>query len=294
MLGLMMLLMGGVAGSALLTSDEDDRVEGDVIPEPELGEGVIVPSEDGADPTPIPEELSTALQGTDEDDVLELQEGGDFVNARGGDDLVTGSDGDDTLQGGGDNDTVSGGLGDDVLLGGNNHDDTLDGGMGDDTLSGGTGNDVLRGGLGDDLFIVGGPDGDSDTVIAGEGADTIEVSGDYQLFVDLNDVDGAVDAIVPLSGSGVIEVSGFQLADENGENGDVFDTSALVNANGDPIGNGDFSIEQRDIIDGIASQIVLEITNGDEDDTLRIVFDAPDFVVPDNPVEFLMRAGIIA
>ena len=73
------------------------------------------------------------LNGTDEDDLIDLGAGDDRSNGQGG------------------NDTILGGAGDDDLFGGDGE-VTVDGGAGNDTITGGAGADSLLGGDGNDQF----------------------------------------------------------------------------------------------------------------------------------------------
>jgi Ca2+-binding RTX toxin-like protein len=65
--------------------------------------------------------------------------------------------------------------GDDQLYGGVGN-DTLQGDHGDDTLDGGAGNDILSGGAGSDRFVFSDGFG-ADTVIGGQGYDTLDLTG---------------------------------------------------------------------------------------------------------------------
>ncbi|HLO62595.1 MAG TPA: putative Ig domain-containing protein, partial [Azonexus sp.] len=89
-------------------------------------------------------------------------------------DILTGSN---SLQFG---DRLMGLGGDDVLQGlaGN---DTLDGGVGNDVLDGGAGNDILQGGAGSDV-LVGGAGSDTYIYNRGDGADTINDSGEPGIY----------------------------------------------------------------------------------------------------------------
>lgn len=86
-----------------------------------------------------------ALNGGDDNDIL---------NGNGNVDVLNGGEGNDSLNGGGDSD----------ILNGNRGNDTLDGGASSDILNGGSGRDSL----------IGGADGSSDTFIFSEGDDIID------------------------------------------------------------------------------------------------------------------------
>jgi len=78
------------------------------------------------------------------------------------------------------NETADGLAGDDTLNG-HGGDDVLHGGANADTLHGGSGSDDLFGDAGDDILIVQeGEDADGETYKAGDGTDTLLVSGSGQ------------------------------------------------------------------------------------------------------------------
>jgi Ca2+-binding RTX toxin-like protein len=79
---------------------------------------------------------------------------------------ITGTSGANTLNGGLGNDSISG-------LGGA---DQLFGNAGNDTLDGGAGNDVLDGGAGNDVLLISGSQAQFDTMIGGDGTDTLRVN----------------------------------------------------------------------------------------------------------------------
>ena len=89
------------------------------------------------------------VQGSAQDERIELFHGADRAYAAGGDDLVLGDSGDDVLFGGEGRDRLWGGTGQDRLYG-EAGDDALSGDDGNDVLKGGSGNDTLDGGAGDD------------------------------------------------------------------------------------------------------------------------------------------------
>ncbi|MBL4864639.1 MAG: cadherin-like domain-containing protein, partial [Rhodobiaceae bacterium] len=129
------------------------------------------------------------------------EDGNDTLYGRGGNDTLDGGKGDDTLYGGSGDDTLKGGDGADILVGGGGN-DTLTGGEGNDVLFGGTGDDLMKGESGSDLFIFQSGNGDSDTVIGGDGGgwtDTIQLQAndggyvdvDWTLQLDTGSVDGS-------------------------------------------------------------------------------------------------------
>ncbi|MDW3221408.1 MAG: calcium-binding protein [Paracoccaceae bacterium] len=101
-----------------------------------------------------------AINGTENDDILDGGASHDTINGHDGSDRLSGNDGNDVLYGGAGNDILAGDNGDDVLDGGAGNDivrggagdDTLEGGAGQDHLYGNDGNDILYGGSGEDLL----------------------------------------------------------------------------------------------------------------------------------------------
>jgi Ca2+-binding RTX toxin-like protein len=114
---------------------------------------------------------SSAIGGTEKNDIL---------NGSGADDIIAGLDGDDNLNGNGGNDILLGGNGNDLIFGGTGNDqinagaggsNLLFGNEGKNSFLGGTGNEVAYAGAGDDDFNLG--DG-SNRLYAGEGNNQIE------------------------------------------------------------------------------------------------------------------------
>lgn len=128
------------------------------------------------------------IVGSPKADTIRGGYGADRLFGRGGGDRILGESGADVLRGEAGADTLSGGFGRD-LLHGDRGADTLKGDFDDDRLLGGAGNDRLGGGQGDDRLdggtgadVVDGADGDdriasrdgaADTVICGDGDDTV-------------------------------------------------------------------------------------------------------------------------
>ena len=127
------------------------------------------------------------LIGTDLNDSLGGDSGGNLLDGAGGNDLAYGGSGDDTLYGGWGSDTLTGGTGDDSVFGGSwgdllggdggndlvngqDGDDRVYGGWGSDTLQGGNGNDSLYGGTWGDLL---GGEGGNDLVYGQDGHDRL-------------------------------------------------------------------------------------------------------------------------
>ena len=123
------------------------------------------------------------ITGSDTDDVIRSTSSDEEIFAGAGEDTIDADAGFDLVMGGGGSDVIDGGNGDDTLLGEEGSDLIL-GRAGNDFLEGGAGADTMRGGLGDDL-ILGVRDSaydlffdrqdifDPDTLVGGEGTDTI-------------------------------------------------------------------------------------------------------------------------
>lgn len=92
------------------------------------------------------------LIGSEKDDRLVGDDGGNLISGRGGDDRLEGAHGVDTLYGGSGNDKLEGGDLFDILFGGSDR-DKLYGGHSNDRLDGGAGDDQLWGGHGRDTFV---------------------------------------------------------------------------------------------------------------------------------------------
>ena len=121
---------------------------------------------------------SSAINGTNGNDLLEGIKIGDLIQGLDGNDTIIGNDGDDSLYGGAGNDSIRGNSGDNILYG-QNGDDSLYGQYGNDTLNGGAGNDSLHGIAGNDLLIAG--EGD-DKLFGHSGDDTLKSSGGRNYF----------------------------------------------------------------------------------------------------------------
>lgn len=132
--------------------------------------------------------------------------GNDNFTGSGLSDVITGGTGNDTLNGGGGNDNVNGGDGD----------DSITGAAGNDTLLGGAGNDIFTdaaldtadsvdGGVGNDTFVLAAAQASTNSLIGGEGTDTLSYS-----------TAGNVD----LTGAGIFtNVSGMEAIAISGMNG---------------------------------------------------------------------------
>ena len=87
---------------------------------------------------------------------------------------IVGSEGADTLLGDAAS-TISGGGGNDGITGGTGN-DTLNGGAGNDTITTNSGNDTVDGGAGDDTIVFAGNLATGDTIVAGDGTDTLSIT----------------------------------------------------------------------------------------------------------------------
>lgn len=119
------------------------------------------------------------------------------------DDTIFALEGADVVYGLAGNDTIDGGAGDDSLFGE----------AGNDRLIGGLGADRLSGGAGHDTFVVSESDGLRDTVMGGDGVDTIEASGTSDIVLTRFSAQTAsIEAWVG-NGFGVIGTTGADTLD---------------------------------------------------------------------------------
>ena len=97
--------------------------------------------------------------------------------------------------------TFYGGPGNDTITISGPNGDTLNGGDGNDRLSGGLGQDTVNGDAGDDRITMLVTDGNVDTIDAGNGTDTLLLSGvvpgDHMAVVDLS---STTDQVVSIGG----------------------------------------------------------------------------------------------
>ncbi|MEO0936901.1 MAG: calcium-binding protein [Pseudomonadota bacterium] len=138
------------------------------------------------------------LQGEDGDDVIEGEQQNDTINGGAGSDFIQSGRGDDVATGGAEADWIEGNAGADIVRGDAGN-DTLIGGRGADDLAGGDGDDLIVSGdvagtplrfedlkslrdgaaladlLGvpEDTALTISDDGDADSLIGGEGDDTL-------------------------------------------------------------------------------------------------------------------------
>jgi hypothetical protein len=119
-------LTGGVGNDTLDGGGGNDRAAYDLA-SGNVSVSLITNLATGADGTDTLIGIEN-LRGSQFDDYLEGNAGGNHIEARGGNDQVFGGDGDDTLQGEGGDDYLEGGAGADFMRG-NAGDDTMDGGV---------------------------------------------------------------------------------------------------------------------------------------------------------------------
>jgi Ca2+-binding RTX toxin-like protein len=144
-------------------------------------------------------------------------------------------------------------------LGGN---DILTGSAGSDILDGGVGVDVVSGGGGDDMVLIRGTEAQADTMVGGDGTDTLRLEG---------------TADVTLNGTG--SITGFELLDGGGLSlrgtsaSDVFDFSGFTISNL----TGVLGLGGNDTLTGSAGDDTLDggagvdlLIGGGGDDTFRI------------------------
>lgn len=106
------------------------------------------------------------LNGGAGNDTITAGNGNDFLVAGAGDDTVTTGDGVNTVSGGDGNDIITGGGGNDIV----------DGGSGNDSITAAAGNDSVNAGAGDDVVVLGTNLTVDDTIVGGDGRDTLAVS----------------------------------------------------------------------------------------------------------------------
>jgi Ca2+-binding RTX toxin-like protein len=192
---------------------------------------------------------SSALVGTDDNDVLTGGIGADIID---------GGDGDDTIIGGSDDDYLYGGEGDDVLSGGAGN-DIIDGGCDDDTL-------ILSGNLEDYIITrVGGTFTIEDTREDGDGTDRVEHVEEFE-FADQT-----------LSKDDLRNES--ENLEQRGNRGD----NELTGTDGDDKLKGD---RGDDILEGGAGDD--EIKGGSGDDTAVFSGDLSDYTITQDGDSFFV------
>ena len=192
-------------------------------------------------------------------DFMRGEEGNDILDGGEGNDRLYGDEGVDTLRGGDGSDLLNGGEGSDTLYG-DGGDDRMFGRDGNDTMYGGAGNDQMRGleGMdtlygegGDDTFIFTSDDL-SDSIDGGDGTDTLIVSGNDTVTVDLTALNLTNVEVINLANYNGFEVANDLILDA----GDIPDIS----------GNGSLRIEA----DSFDSITVNQLSNSDRVGTVTV------------------------
>ena len=166
---------------------------------------------------------------------------------------LTGNNGANILTGTGFGDVLSGNAGNDTLLGGDGN-DTLLGGLGQDTVNGGTGDDQIT------MLVTA---GNVDTIDAGDGTDTLLLSGvvpgNHVVVVDLSSL---TDQVVSIGGT--LDDTRAQI---NFEHLNVSGIGSSANVTGSAGDNIIIGSNGNDIIDGGAGNDT--ITGGAGADNLQ-------------------------
>jgi Ca2+-binding RTX toxin-like protein len=174
----------------------------------------------------------------------------DLIDGDEGDNFLGGTANDDTIRGFGGNDFIWGGAGSDTAYGGDGN-DTIYGGVDFDTLNGGAGDDTIQG---VELGVILTTSGPSDVINGGGGIDTLVIN--YAGFVN-SGTGQPVNVIVDMTtGFGQVQVDGFQ-----GENFSNMERLNFIGPEGnDTVTGGAFG----DTIDGRGGNDVLRGAAGDD------------------------------
>lgn len=164
-------------------------------------------------------------------------------------------------------------------LTGNNSANNLNGGLGHDVLSGGRGSDRLNGGNGNDTLLPGAGNGVADTIIGGEGFDTVDYRDALAgVVVNLSLFGGSLPGGAALNDliTGVESIVGSAFADQLTP-GDAQNAYALGGAGNDKItGNPNAVYDRLRGDDG--NDILIAVPNSTED--IMLQYDrGMDFVV---------------
>ncbi|MBR9973242.1 cadherin-like domain-containing protein [Magnetospirillum sulfuroxidans] len=278
-------------------------------------------------------EGTDTIVGTDGNDVVlstgagkVLVDGIEVISTGAGNDVVdlTSSAvtlGDVTIDGGAGNDALFGDDGNDTILGGEGN-DTLGGGAGSDVLDGGAGNDVFRMGTSsgaydgtwgagtqardvgdvstdgtDDRVSVAGMGKLTDTIIGGDGIDTLQgTSGSDAIFLDRGEggpVLSGVESINAGLGDDVVDLTSdrFQYGDvtvDGSYGNDIIWTSGgndvLIGGVGDDTLNGGAGSDVvsggtgNDTVIAVAGETAGDVYDGGADtDTLRVDLDGSQY-----------------
>ncbi|CUQ68183.1 calcium-binding protein [Candidatus Nitrospira inopinata] len=185
-----------------------------------------------------------------------------------------------------------GGPGNDTIIIGGPHGDTLNGGDGDDVLDGGPGQDTIVGGDGNDRITMLITPGDTDTINAGPGFDTLILAGT---------VPGNGEVVVNLSLSDqVVSIGGAAdgLVQANFEHLDASRVVGSVNVTGNSLDNTLIGSPGNDVLNGGTGNDTM--IGGLGDDTYRV--DSPGDIVREgrnagidkvfSPIDYTLGANL--
>jgi Ca2+-binding RTX toxin-like protein len=190
------VVAGGPGDDSVRGQDGADTLDGGGGKDHIYGGDVLDTTSDGGN----------ILRGGPGNDVIEAADSGDQADGGPDNDSIVGAAGIDQLAGGEGDDVVSGGNGNDVVFGGGGNDQigavepqsifAASRERGSDTFDGGPGDDLLRAGAGPSAGIA-----DSDSLIGGEGTDTVDY-GDRSVSLTVS-LDGSGDDGAPGEGDNV-------------------------------------------------------------------------------------------
>ncbi len=222
------------------------------------------------------------LYGGEGNDTLFGDIGLDRLYGGAGDDSLVGGYSPDTLEGGDGADTLLGGVGNDYLNGGGGA-DTLLGGEGDDSLIGGGGGpDLLDGGAGRDT-LVSGEGANGSTLLGGDGADRIYVSGNGHLIAGGT----GRDYIEVGLGSNTINLLGITPDGDGHSNGDDIEIDASDIAEGELVING--FVRASEANDWMGSNVTVL---HEPDSGLSAVDDGDDLLITSGGVTLIRFTGL--
>jgi len=148
---------------------------------------------------------------------------GDFIwnfTAGAAEKSIHGLDGDDVLVNSSGDTSIFGGDGDDLIY---------DIGAGNDTLYGGDGSDTLYGGQGDDTFVFRSGESGTDTILAFDSGDKIDLTDYLDGFDPLQDV---IDDFVTLTSNGEDTTVTVHVDGDGGLLGESVEVAVIENATG--------------------------------------------------------------
>jgi Ca2+-binding RTX toxin-like protein len=174
----------------------------------------------------------------------------DLIEGDNGDNFLGGTENADTIKGYGGNDQMWGGGGQDTMLGGDGN-DFIYGGTDFDTLNGGSGDDTIQG---IEFGVVLTTSGPCDLIDGGGGIDTLNVN--YAGFVNSTTHEPVSVTISMATGAGQVAVDGFQ-----GENFSQMERLNFIGAEGNDNATGG---ALSDTLDGRGGNDVLRGAGGDD------------------------------